>query len=49
MPKGSNLKQKKSDTRGRYWTFVLYPESMPENTFEYLESLRVPVVISPLH
>lgn len=49
MPKGSNFKQKKIDTRGRYWTFVLYPESMPKNTFEYLESLRVPVVISPLH
>ena len=49
MPKGSNLKQKKIDTRGRYWTFLLYPESMPKNTFEYLESLRVPVVISPLH
>lgn len=49
MPKGSNFKQKKSDTRFRYWIFVLYPESMPDNTFEYLESLRVPVVISPLH
>lgn len=49
MPKGSNLKQKKIDTRGRYWTFLLYPESMSKNAFEYLESLRVPVVISPLH
>lgn len=37
------------DKRGRSWTFVLYPESMPSDWIDILNSLHTPVVISPLH
>lgn len=33
----------------RYWAFVLYPESAPENWQEILQSKGLPVAISPLH
>lgn len=35
--------------KGRNWAFVMYPESMPENWFEILESTGLPYAISPLH
>ena len=33
----------------RYWTFVLYPESAPENWKEQLQQLGLQCAISPLH
>lgn len=33
----------------RYWTFILYPESAPENWKEYLQQTGVQFAISPLH
>lgn len=33
----------------RYFTFLIYPESSPENWMEQLELLGVPMAISPLH
>lgn len=35
--------------KARYFTFLLYPESIPENWEMKLESLDVPIAISPLH
>lgn len=35
--------------KARYFTFLLYPESIPENWEIELESIGVPIAISPLH
>src|SRR5699024_4062572 len=35
--------------KARYCTFLLYPESIPEDWIEKLELLGVPIAISPLH
>lgn len=40
---------KQKDTRVRNWTFVVYPESAPENWREIIDELHVPWVESPLH
>lgn len=39
----------KKNERTRNWTFVLYPESMPEDYLEILNCEHCPVIISPLH
>lgn len=39
----------KKDDRTRNWTFIVYPESAPENWVEILNEEQVPFVISPLH
>lgn len=33
----------------RYWTFIMYPESMPENWKEILQESGLQIGISPLH
>lgn len=35
--------------KSRYFTFLLYPESIPEDWEMKLESIGVPIAISPLH
>lgn len=40
---------KAKDERTRNWTFVVYPESAPENWREIIDELHVPWVESPLH
>lgn len=35
--------------KARYFTFLLYPESIPEDWREKLEAIGVPMAISPLH
>src|SRR5699024_1245308 len=35
--------------KARYFTFLLYPESIPENWKMQLELIGVPIAISPLH
>lgn len=35
--------------KARYFTFLLYPESIPENWKMQLEMIGVPLAISPLH
>lgn len=35
--------------KARYFTFLLYPESIPENWKERLELIGLPIAISPLH
>lgn len=42
-------KSQKGDDRARNWTFIVYPESAPENWVEVLEDLHVQWVESPLH
>ena len=37
------------NSKERHWTFVLYPESAPENWKDYLQSLGLQCAISPLH
>lgn len=39
----------KKDERTRNWTFIVYPDSAPENWIEILSEEQVPFVISPLH
>jgi len=39
----------KKDDRTRNWTFIVYPESAPENWIEILSDEQVPFAISPLH
>ena len=41
--------QIKKDERTRHWTFVLYPESAPENWKSILDDLHVEWICSPLH
>lgn len=40
---------KAKDERTRNWTFVVYPESAPENWRAIIDDLHVPWVESPLH
>ncbi|WP_415332575.1 replication protein, partial [Enterococcus faecium] len=39
----------KNITKARHFGFLLYPESIPENWREQLESLGVSMAVSPLH
>jgi len=38
-----------SKDKARYFTFLLYPESVPEDWQEKLEQIGLPMAISPLH
>lgn len=40
---------KDKDQRARTWTFVVYPESAPENWRDILSDYHIPWVESPLH
>lgn len=40
---------KNKDQRARTWTFVVYPESAPENWRDILSDYHIPWVESPLH
>jgi len=42
-------KQKKKEIRTRVWTFILYPESAPENWIDILIDMHLEFVVSPLH
>ena len=33
----------------RYWTFIMYPQSMPKDWKEYLQQTGLKIAISPLH
>lgn len=37
------------DKRSRNWTFVMYPESAPENWMDLLDRMHVAAAVSPLH
>ena len=38
-----------SKEKARYFTFLLYPESIPNDWIDNLELIGVPIAISPLH
>lgn len=38
-----------SKEKARYFTFLLYPESIPNDWIEKLELIGIPIAISPLH
>lgn len=42
-------KEKKKDDRVRNWTFIVYPESAPENWRDQIDEYHVPWIESPLH
>lgn len=35
--------------KARYWWFVLYPDSVPDNWLEFLQKTGLPFCVSPLH
>ena len=35
--------------KSRYWTFLIYPDSAPNNWYDILEQLHIPAAVSPLH
>lgn len=39
----------KTDDRVRNWTFLVYPESAPDNWIELLTDQQIPFIVSPLH
>lgn len=39
----------KNDFRSHVWTFIVYPDSAVENWLFLLDSLHIPVCVSPLH
>lgn len=39
----------KTDERTRNWTFILYPESAPENWLDILNDMHIQFIVSPLH
>ena len=43
------MTEKKKDNRARIFTFVGYPESLPKNWRDILDSYHIPWVESPLH
>lgn len=44
-----NMSEKKSNTRTRNWTIVVYPDSAPDNWQQILDDMHIEFVISPLH
>lgn len=43
------MAEEKSQGKATYFTFLLYPESIPDNWIELLESTGLQMAISPLH
>lgn len=41
--------EKKANERTRTWTFIVYPESAPENWKEILQEQRINFAVSPCH
>lgn len=43
------MAEEKSQAKATYFTFLLYPDSIPDNWIELLESTNLQMAISPLH
>ena len=43
------MAENKKDTRTRNWSFIIYPESAPQNWIEQLKGEMIPFAVSPLH
>lgn len=44
-----NVKSSNKDERSRNWTFILYPESAPENWRDIIDDYHIEWIESPLH
>lgn len=49
IKKDSNKETAGGDVRARAWTFIVYPESAPENWREVLDGYHIAWACSPLH
>lgn len=38
-----------NNTKSRYWAFVAYPESLPDDWIDILQQTGLPFAVSPLH
>lgn len=38
-----------ADDRSRVWTFIMYPDSMPNDWQKLISEFRIPAAVSPLH
>ena len=45
----AKIKKNVNNEKAKYWAFVAYPDSLPENWQEILISTGLPCVVSPLH
>ena len=45
----AKIKKNVNNEKAKYWAFVAYPDSLPENWQEILTSTGLPCVVSPLH
>lgn len=43
------MSEKKKEIRSRNWSFIIYPESAPQNWIEELKKELIPFAVSPLH
>lgn len=43
------MAESKKDTRTRNWSFIIYPESAPQDWKEQLQEEMTPFAVSPLH
>ena len=43
------VRERKPDVRARAWTFIVYPESAPENWRDVLDRFHLQWACSPLH
>lgn len=49
MSTKNSTNEKKEVIKKRYWAFIVYPESAPENWKEILQQTGLEIAISPLH
>lgn len=42
-------RKRKPESKARYFTFLIYPESSPEDWIRKLEDIGLPIAISPIH
>lgn len=43
------MTKRKAEDKARYFTFLIYPESSPQDWVEKLEAIGMPMAISPIH
>ena len=46
---GLLMAEKKKDNRNRNWTFVVYPESAPQDWYKILQDKKLSFAVSPIH
>lgn len=46
---GLLMAEKKKDNRNRNWTFMVYPESAPQDWYKILQDKKLSFAVSPIH